>query len=188
MLNTIRLSATWQSLFFLSAAVLGTAVLAWLSARYGWARRLAKPALALYALAVAFVTLLSREPSPVRFVRLNLFRSYRSAFRSVVRYNRNRKTILPRVNWTMREMILNVVLFLPVGALLACLFPRMRPVKAALAGLLSSLAIEVAQAVFRLGVFDVCDLVHNTLGTVLGFYLYRRLESAAKRKALRPCA
>lgn len=182
MLNAIRISATWQTLFFLTAAILGIAVLAFLSAKGGAGRRLAGPALALYALAAAYVTLLSRKRLSVRFVRLHPLRAYRFALRRFLEYNRNRKTRLPRLTWEAREMILNVVLFLPVGALLSCLFPHMRPRRAAAIGFLASLAIECLQLFFRLGTFDLCDLIHNTLGTVLGFLLFRGLEKGLKRR------
>lgn len=175
MINIIRLSATWQTLFFLAAAILGIVVLAISVKKYERAHCLAKLAFMLYALAVIVVTLLSRRPYPVRFTRLNVIRSYRFTLWGFRLYNRNRKTILPRLTWAMREMILNVVLFLPIGAFLACLFPRLRLHQAALIGFLSSLVIEVLQFACRLGTFDLCDFIHNTLGTVFGFLLFRAI-------------
>lgn len=62
----------------------------------------------------------------------------------------------------------NTLLFVPVGMLLAY---RRRPLlRAALAGFLISLTIEVIQYVFVLGFSDVDDLLFNTLGAVLGVW------------------
>ena len=41
-------------------------------------------------------------------------------------------------------------------------------------GFLLSLAIEMCQLLFRLGWFEVDDILHNVLGTYLGICLYRR--------------
>lgn len=45
--------------------------------------------------------------------------------------------------------------------------------KVILLGLGSSLAIETTQLIMHLGWFDTSDLMHNTLGTVLGYGLYK---------------
>ncbi len=45
--------------------------------------------------------------------------------------------------------------------------------KVILLGLGSSLAIETTQLITHLGWFDTSDLMHNTLGTVLGYGLYK---------------
>lgn len=67
----------------------------------------------------------------------------------------------------------NVVAFMPFGFLL----PRLREKKTNifLAGLFSfelSLLVEVLQLVFRLGCFDVDDLLLNTVGGILGYVIY----------------
>ena len=38
-----------------------------------------------------------------------------------------------------------------------------------------SLVIEACQLVFRLGWFEMDDLLHNVLGTYVGIRLYRRV-------------
>ena len=62
------------------------------------------------------------------------------------------------------ENIGNVVLFIPLGVALQSI--GVRDVKKA--GLLASLLIEVLQFTFALGTFECDDLIHNTLGAVIG--------------------
>lgn len=62
------------------------------------------------------------------------------------------------------ENIGNVVLFIPLGFALKC--SGMKDVKKA--GFLASLTIEVLQFTFALGTFECDDLIHNTLGAVIG--------------------
>lgn len=62
------------------------------------------------------------------------------------------------------ENIGNVVLFIPLGVALKC--GGMKNVKKA--GFFASLLIEVLQFTFALGTFECDDLIHNTLGAVIG--------------------
>ena len=62
------------------------------------------------------------------------------------------------------ENIGNVVLFIPLGVALK--WSGVKDVKKA--GLLASLLIEVLQFTFALGTFECDDLIHNTLGAVIG--------------------
>ncbi|MDD5884229.1 MAG: VanZ family protein [Firmicutes bacterium] len=62
------------------------------------------------------------------------------------------------------ENVGNVILFIPLG--LALRFAGVRDVKKA--GFLASLTIEVFQFTFALGTFECDDLIHNTLGAVIG--------------------
>ena len=62
------------------------------------------------------------------------------------------------------ENIGNVVLFIPLGVALK--YGGMKDVKKA--GFFASLLIEVLQFTFALGTFECDDLIHNTLGVVIG--------------------
>lgn len=62
------------------------------------------------------------------------------------------------------ENIGNVVLFIPLGVALK--WSGVKDVKKA--GILASLTIEVLQFTFALGTFECDDLIHNTLGAVIG--------------------
>ena len=67
-----------------------------------------------------------------------------------------------------RDLILNIVCFIPLGVLVGLLFKRYRLAKALLAGLLVSLTIELSQLIWHRGVFDVNDLFNNALGALIG--------------------
>ena len=68
-------------------------------------------------------------------------------------------------NWKfLLENIGNVALFIPLGVTLK--WSGVKGVKKA--GLLASLLIEVLQFTFALGTFECDDLIHNTLGAVIG--------------------
>lgn len=74
------------------------------------------------------------------------------------------------------ENLLNVFLLVPMGILLKPLFGhKMRPFTAFLLGAAVSAAIEVSQLVFRRGLFEWDDMLHNGLGCMLGFMLCSRL-------------
>ena len=62
------------------------------------------------------------------------------------------------------ENIGNIALFIPLGVALK--WSGVKDVKKA--GLLASLLIEVLQFTFTLGTFECDDLIHNTLGAVIG--------------------
>ena len=68
----------------------------------------------------------------------------------------------------------NVIAFLPFGFFLPLILGRRMNVFAAcLAGALFSLFIELTQLWFRLGSFDVDDILLNLLGASAGFWLFR---------------
>lgn len=68
-------------------------------------------------------------------------------------------------------MILNAIMFAPLGFLLPAYFERYRHWGRTLAaGFLTSLTVELIQ-LFTLRATDVDDLIMNTLGTVIGFLL-----------------
>lgn len=62
------------------------------------------------------------------------------------------------------ENIGNIALFIPLGVALQSI--GVRDVKKA--GFLASLLIEILQFTFALGTFECDDLIHNTLGAVIG--------------------
>ena len=68
-----------------------------------------------------------------------------------------------------REVILNVILYMPLGYLLPFVSKRLRrPSLIILIGFLCSLATELGQYYTKLGYFQVDDLVCNTVGTLIG--------------------
>ena len=69
---------------------------------------------------------------------------------------------------------LNVLLFMPLGIFLPLLYKRYdRISKVALTGFFISLSVEIAQ-MFGYGLTDINDLITNTAGACLGYWLYKR--------------
>ena len=102
-----------------------------------------------YIAAVLWITLFSRIGDGYRGFLLP-FHSYVEICKGEVR--------------PLLENIGNVVLFIPLGVAL-----KWSGVKdAKKAGFLASLTIEVLQFTFALGTFECDDLIHNTLGAMIG--------------------
>ena len=66
------------------------------------------------------------------------------------------------------ENIMNVVVFIPIGQLLGVAFKRMTWWKVMLIGCAISVTIEVLQFFFMKGFSEVDDVMHNTLGCLIG--------------------
>ena len=99
-----------------------------------------------FSMAVVF-----RESSDMCIIRLDLFKDF-----------------LEPGPEGYRDLILNIVCFIPVGMMVGLLFEKYRWAKAWLVGLLVSLTIEFSQLIWHRGVFDVNDLFNNALGALIG--------------------
>lgn len=76
----------------------------------------------------------------------------------------------------------NVVAFMPFGALIRWVLDRkVRWFQAVGYTFLFSLCVELLQLVAKVGVFDVDDLLLNTLGGLLGFFVYYLLVLINRR-------
>ena len=67
------------------------------------------------------------------------------------------------------EIVVNVLLFVPLGAYLGPLAPAMRWGRAAMTILGVCLALEALQYALALGSSDITDLIANTTGGLIGF-------------------
>ncbi len=78
-----------------------------------------------------------------------------------------------RSSFMAREVLLNILLYLPMGYLLPFTFKMFRygVILTTSVGFFCSLATEFTQAYFRIGVFQVDDILLNTLGTLIGAFL-----------------
>lgn len=78
------------------------------------------------------------------------------------------------------ENVMNVVAFVPVGLLLGCAFKGMTWWKVMMIGICVSGTIETMQFIYKRGFAEVDDVMHNTLGCVLGYGIYMMVASARK--------
>jgi glycopeptide antibiotics resistance protein len=83
----------------------------------------------------------------------------------------------------MLNLIGNVVAFMPFGMLIRWARNKKTGVLAALIySMMFSSLIEVAQFITKLGVFDVDDIIMNTVGGMLGYLVYVLLAAHDKRR------
>ena len=82
------------------------------------------------------------------------------------------------------QILYNVLVFIPWGILLPEIVSAKRKLRfVVLSAVGISLVIEVTQLVFKLGLFEFDDVFHNTLGTVIGYGVWRAIK---KRKNPNP--
>ena len=130
-----------------------------------WKQRLAASLLVAYVFLVMAVTVLARRPFN-EFRILPPFWSYIEILRGH-----------PKSYSYATEIVLNILMLVPVGFLLPVLVKKY----VILYGFLCSLCIEVFQLVTKRGYFEVNDLLHNTLGVVIGFGMYKLAEGIFKK-------
>jgi len=76
-----------------------------------------------------------------------------------------------------RNIILNILMFVPLGFWLPVGKKEFRVFwKTYLFGFLLTVGIESLQLILSLGLFEVADLFNNTLGTMIGYGLYKIVE------------
>lgn len=84
------------------------------------------------------------------------------------------------LGWAAVNLFGNVVCFLPFGFFVPILLNRrVNLFEMAVYTFCFSLAIETLQLVLKIGVFDVDDLFLNTLGGIVGYFLYVVLRGAS---------
>ena len=108
---------------------------------------------------IIVATILMRTPSESVRVRLIPFWSYSRP-------------------WVYQQIIWNILIFAPVGFMAGHIWGW----KSVLIGLGFSIAIEITQLISHRGLFEFDDMIHNTLGTAIGFlicYVIARLQRKA---------
>lgn len=121
--------------------------------------------LTVYAALLIGGTIFNRTPQEEYQLELIPFWSYIQVFRE-----RNLNLL--------RQMISNVLVFIPWPILFASVFPVMRTFRLAVgSAFLFSALVEITQLVLRIGLFEFDDMFHNVLGAVIGYGIwmfYRR--------------
>jgi len=70
-----------------------------------------------------------------------------------------------------RCIYLNVLFFIPLGALLWLAFKNRKWWKTLLFSIVLSLCVEIAQLVLKRGLCEFDDVFHNALGGMIGFFV-----------------
>ncbi|KGR75148.1 VanZ family protein [Ureibacillus sinduriensis] len=120
---------------------------------------------------VMVLTTFSRGAHFEGWVNLRLFSDYMNAWNQ----------------WSLSELqliIFNMLMFAPLGFLLPLLGSRTRRiVPIILVSLTVTLGIELFQLFTKRGIFELNDILHNTIGSIAGYLLMRAiLDAVAHRK------
>jgi glycopeptide antibiotics resistance protein len=81
------------------------------------------------------------------------------------------------------EIILNVMIFVPLGMYAGVLYKRWNIWKKLLLCFLISLICEGYQYIMAVGTSDITDIINNTLGGTIGLMIYNVIEKAFKNSA-----
>ena len=122
---------------------------------FSWKEWLGIIIFSLYMVLLLGGTLLCRDVGEICQIELRLFWSYWETF---VKHN--------QAIW--QQMLYNVLIFIPWGTMVPFLFGIKRKEWVIGSAIIFSIAIECTQLIFKLGLFELDDVFHNTLGTVIG--------------------
>lgn len=78
------------------------------------------------------------------------------------------------------EIIMNVVIFVPLGIYAGILFKRWIIGKKLFLFFLISLICEGFQFILGVGASDITDIINNTLGGIIGLMIYKGIEKVFK--------
>ena len=121
-----------------------------------------------YVFYILYMTLLCRTPRTFYQYNYKLFWSYQYFF--------------DQDHPEGRQIILNILFFIPYGFLLSALLNNFQ-IKSkkkvflitCISGCFLSIVIELLQLIFKLGLSEIDDVIHNTLGAIIGYFAYALL-------------
>lgn len=120
-------------------------------------KRLGWTLFALYCLFIVWTAILKRTPTGKHKMELTLLWSYR-------------EMLTGDPNWKkdVVQNLQNIVFFIPFGIL----HPKKKWKIVLMSGIVFSALIEICQYVFGLGLCELDDVICNTLGAMIGFWMY----------------
>lgn len=83
---------------------------------------------------------------------------------------------------------MNVLVFIPIGLLIGCSWKNLSWWKAILFGCVFSVGIELLQLVLKRGFSELDDVMHNTLGCIIGYGLYAIIRFGYEKVSKRSVA
>lgn len=121
----------------------------------GFIVRSAWSMLVIYVLMILSGTVLFRETSLEMRYHFEPFKNYTTIYDGFI-----------------ADVIVNIGMFIPFGFLGAVTFGHNNVMKVCIVGFLMSSIVELAQLLGRCGVCNIDDVIHNSLGCVIGFYVF----------------
>lgn len=95
-------------------------------------------------------------------------------FRFIFEFSEVNKSI------SILNIVSNLLMFLPLGIILY--FSNKKVLNSLFIVIYTSLGIEVLQFLFKKGIFDIDDIILNTLGGLLGIFLFKYFLSPVSNK------
>lgn len=127
--------------------------------------------LAIYSYIVLYITLLGRTQHAYFYIDINPLW--------------NIERITDGDFYYFRQVLSNLVMLVPFGwylpSISRILSRKATLVKTVLAGMIVSIAIETCQLIFKLGYFEVSDIVSNTIGVLAGHLFWKLCTNVFKR-------
>ena len=88
--------------------------------------------------------------------------------------------------YSMYNIIGNIILFVPLGFILPIKFKRINNcVRDVLVGFIFSVFVELTQLILPFRQTDIDDVILNTLGTAVGYVLYKLWTKVVRKKAIK---
>ncbi len=131
---------------------------------------------AVYVMMIISVTFLGERHAlhNVSIIEHFINRSNLIPFRTVSNYIRAIKNNIINYYIPIKNIVGNLLLFLPMSVFLACMIKKCRSLPINLLVIFTVLiTVEALQIVTRLGSFDIDDLILNMLGALIGFALWK---------------
>ena len=82
--------------------------------------------------------------------------------------------------YILRENIMNILVFIPIGFFMFLGFSKLKAWMITSIGLVLSVFVEMFQYLFKKGFCEIDDVIHNTLGCVLGLVIAQKLLKCFK--------
>ena len=125
------------------------------------------PLFAFYFAFVLTITIIERIPFKDARYQLEVFWTYKAI-------QAGRTELKAEVFW-------NYILFIPIGILISMILPKKFKWLSIVISLLLSSGIEIAQLLFHRGLFEFDDIIHNTLGAMIGILIYLTVSWTVNR-------
>ncbi len=177
---------TAVSVIVLLSALLLPVLAHLLQAHPRWFRAAKYGILGVYALANLYETLLFRPVQGSRRAKGELLWSYRKSldFPDGV-MSLFRGTVQVASPALLEEIVLNILLYVPLGYLLPFIFPKLKEWQVILIAFVCSALTEVTQLVGRIGLFEWDDMLNNTLGCAVGLLIYQCILLCSGKKKIK---
>lgn len=133
-----------------------------------------------YSVLLLYLLLFSRKPSPYHMSFVEYFRHSVNliSFHTIAEYTDALRTGTVNYVTSIRNLIGNFVLFMPMGVFLPVIFNALKKFsKYFLTVALTILSVEIFQIAFQVGAMDIDDLILNLAGSMCAYGFFKCFSS-----------